>query len=105
MAQENDPEKRQELQAAQAKVWQDVLNPIHAAAEEREQELSRQLGYESYVAISEEFREVDLKKLIAQLSLVAKNATKHKHDPEFIDDAVSTIENAVAKMNRLMAQL
>ena len=47
----------------------------------------------------------DLKNLIAQLSLVAKNAGRHKHNPEFIDDAVSTIENAVNKMNRLMAQL
>jgi putative PEP-CTERM system histidine kinase len=47
----------------------------------------------------------DLKNLIAQLSLVAKNATRHKHNPEFIDDAVSTIDNAVNKMNRLMAQL
>jgi putative PEP-CTERM system histidine kinase len=47
----------------------------------------------------------DLKNLIAQLSLVAKNAAKHKHNPEFIDDAVRTIENSVLKMNRLMAQL
>ena len=47
----------------------------------------------------------DLKNLIAQLSLVAKNAARHKHNPEFIDDAVGTIENAVQKMNRLMAQL
>lgn len=47
----------------------------------------------------------DLKNLIAQLSLVAKNAAKHKHNPEFVDDAIRTIENSVDKMNRLMAQL
>ncbi len=47
----------------------------------------------------------DLKNLIAQLSLVATNAARHKHNPAFIDDAVGTIENAVNKMNRLMAQL
>ena len=47
----------------------------------------------------------DLKNLIAQLSLVAKNAGRHKHNPAFVDDAVATIENAVTKMNRLMAQL
>lgn len=47
----------------------------------------------------------DLKNLVAQLSLVAKNAARHKHNPDFIDDAVATIENSVAKMNRLMAQL
>jgi putative PEP-CTERM system histidine kinase len=47
----------------------------------------------------------DLKNLIAQLSLVTKNAVKHKHNPAFIDDAMQTIENSVARMNRLMAQL
>ncbi len=47
----------------------------------------------------------DLKNLVAQLSLVARNAAKHKHNPAFIDDAVSTIDNAVGKMNRLMEQL
>jgi putative PEP-CTERM system histidine kinase len=47
----------------------------------------------------------DLKNLVAQLSLVAKNAARHKHNPAFIDDAVGTIENAVNKMNKLMAQL
>ena len=36
---------------------------------------------------------------------MAKNAARHKHNPEFVDDAVQTIENSVQKMNRLMAQL
>ncbi len=47
----------------------------------------------------------DLKNLIAQLSLVVKNAERHKHNPAFIDDVVLTINNSVGKMNRLMAQL
>ena len=47
----------------------------------------------------------DIKNLIAQLSLVARNAAKHRDNPAFIDDAIATIENAVLKMNRLMAQL
>lgn len=47
----------------------------------------------------------DLKNLIAQLSLVASNAARHKHNPEFIDDAITTIENSVGKMNKLMLQL
>lgn len=47
----------------------------------------------------------DLKNLIAQLSLVATNAQRHKHNPAFVEDAIRTIENSVAKMNRLMAQL
>lgn len=47
----------------------------------------------------------DLKNLIAQLELVAKNAERHKHNPEFMDDAVKTIGNAVSKMSKLLAQL
>jgi putative PEP-CTERM system histidine kinase len=47
----------------------------------------------------------DLKNLIAQLSLVTTNAVKHKHNPAFIDETIRTIENSVARMNRLMAQL
>ncbi len=47
----------------------------------------------------------DLKNLIAQLSLVVKNAEKHRHKPEFIEDAVLTIDNSVTKMSRLMAHL
>lgn len=47
----------------------------------------------------------DLKNLVAQLSLVVKNAEKHKHNPEFIDDAVDTLGHSVAKMNRLLSQL
>ncbi|GAG15372.1 unnamed protein product, partial [marine sediment metagenome] len=65
MANEDDEERRQKLQAAQAKVWKEVLNPIHAREEERVQELAVELGYDSYVALSELYREVDLKKLIA----------------------------------------
>ncbi|MEJ2455021.1 MAG: PEP-CTERM system histidine kinase PrsK [Candidatus Thiodiazotropha sp.] len=47
----------------------------------------------------------DLKNLIAQLELVVKNAERHKHNPEFMDDAVKTIGNAVSKMSKLLTQL
>ena len=47
----------------------------------------------------------DLKNLIAQLSLVAKNAERHRQNPAFVDDAIATIRNSVDKMNRLLAQL
>lgn len=47
----------------------------------------------------------DLKNLIAQLSLVAKNAERHRHNPDFVDDAMNTIKSSVEKMNRLLAQL
>ena len=47
----------------------------------------------------------DLKNIVAQLSLVDKNAQKHKHNPEFVDDALETMANAVSRMNRLLSQL
>ena len=47
----------------------------------------------------------DLKNLVAQLSLVVKNAEKHKRNPAFIDDVVDTLANSVDKMNRLLGQL
>ncbi|MEZ5525444.1 MAG: PEP-CTERM system histidine kinase PrsK [Pseudomonadales bacterium] len=47
----------------------------------------------------------DLKNLVAQLSLVVTNAEKHRHNPEFIDDAIETMANSVEKMNRLLTQL
>ncbi|MCP1677163.1 putative PEP-CTERM system histidine kinase [Natronocella acetinitrilica] len=47
----------------------------------------------------------DLKNLIAQQSLIVKNAEKHKHNPEFIDDALETIGNSVRRMERLLEHL
>jgi putative PEP-CTERM system histidine kinase len=47
----------------------------------------------------------DLKNLIAQQSLVVRNASKHKDNPAFIADAISTIDNSVARMNQLLTQL
>ncbi|MDJ0757898.1 MAG: PEP-CTERM system histidine kinase PrsK [Woeseiaceae bacterium] len=47
----------------------------------------------------------DLKNLAAQQSLVVKNASKHKRNPDFVDDAFETIEHSVNRMNRLIAQL
>ncbi|MGA7982846.1 MAG: XrtA/PEP-CTERM system histidine kinase PrsK [Chromatiaceae bacterium] len=47
----------------------------------------------------------DLKNLIAQLSLVARNAERHKDNPAFMEDAIATVRNSVDKMSRLLAQL
>jgi putative PEP-CTERM system histidine kinase len=47
----------------------------------------------------------DLKNLIAQLSLLLANAEKHKDNPEFQADMLDTVENAVARMNKVLAQL
>ncbi len=47
----------------------------------------------------------DLKNLIAQLSLLLANAEKHQHKPEFQADMLDTVANAVARMNKVLAQL
>lgn len=47
----------------------------------------------------------DLKNLAAQLALVVSNAEKHIDNPEFMKDAIGTVDNAAAKMNRMLAHL
>jgi len=47
----------------------------------------------------------DLKNLAAQLQLVSQNATQHRHNPEFIDDAMQTVGASAARMTRLINQL
>jgi putative PEP-CTERM system histidine kinase len=47
----------------------------------------------------------DLKNLVAQLSLLLKNAQRHQDKPEFQADMLSTIEHVVGRMNALMLQL
>jgi putative PEP-CTERM system histidine kinase len=47
----------------------------------------------------------DLKNLVAQLSLLLRNAQKHKHNPAFQEDMLGTIESSVNKMNRILMQL
>jgi putative PEP-CTERM system histidine kinase len=47
----------------------------------------------------------DLKTVIAQFSLLLRNAVKHKGNPAFIDDMLATTEHAVGQMNKLLNQL
>ena len=47
----------------------------------------------------------DLKNLVAQLSLLMTNAARHRDNPEFQDDMLDTVNNAVDKMKRLLMQL
>lgn len=47
----------------------------------------------------------DLKNVVAQLSLIGSNARRHRHNPEFIDDAFNTVNDATAKMKRMLASL
>ena len=47
----------------------------------------------------------DLKNVIAQQSLLVKNAETHKNNPAFIDDAMKTIEGSVRRMRRVIEHL
>ena len=47
----------------------------------------------------------DLKNLVAQLSLMLRNAERHAANPEFQKDMLGTIEHVVDRMNRLLLQL
>jgi putative PEP-CTERM system histidine kinase len=47
----------------------------------------------------------DLKNVVAQQSLLLQNAARHKRNAEFINDALSTIEASVQRMNRALRQL
>ena len=47
----------------------------------------------------------DLKNLVSQLSLMLKNAVRHRDNPEFQRDMMATVEHVVARMNHLMLQL
>ena len=47
----------------------------------------------------------DLKNIAAELEMVAKNAARHKANPEFIEDAFDTVTSASGDIGRLLDQL
>jgi putative PEP-CTERM system histidine kinase len=47
----------------------------------------------------------DIKNLASQLGLIVSNARRHIENPEFQRDMLQTIEDSVARMNRLLSQL
>jgi putative PEP-CTERM system histidine kinase len=47
----------------------------------------------------------DLKNIVAQLSLMLKNAERHKANPEFQQDMLMTVAHATERMKQLMMQL
>ena len=47
----------------------------------------------------------DLKNLVAQLSLMVKNAERHRDNPRFQSDMLETVQHVVGRMNALMLQL
>ena len=76
----------------------------HLAQLEAAEALAEARQFEAFNRLSA-FLIHDMKNVAAQLSLVVNNAARHRHKREFVDDAFKTIENAAAKMNRLLTQL
>ena len=76
----------------------------HLAQYEADQRLAEAKQFEAFNRLTA-FLMHDLKNLIAQQSLVVKNAARHKGNPAFFEDAIATIENSVARMSKLLQQL
>lgn len=68
------------------------------------EDLAQARQFEAYNRLSA-FVVHDLKNLSAQLSLVIANAERFRHNQEFIDDALTTVANAVTKTTRMLASL
>jgi putative PEP-CTERM system histidine kinase len=47
----------------------------------------------------------DVKNLVSQLTLVARNAERHADNPEFRADMIATLKESVGRMNDLLARL
>jgi putative PEP-CTERM system histidine kinase len=88
----------------------DLLKTVgrHVATQLAQQDADRRLAesrqFEAYNKLTA-FMMHDLKNSVAQLQLIVANAERHKRNPEFIDDAIGTIANAVDRMTRLIEQL
>lgn len=76
----------------------------YLAQEEASQALMIARQFESFNRMST-FVVHDLKNLIFQLSLLLSNADKHKHNPEFQEDMIQTVNLSVGKMKRLLEKL
>ncbi len=68
------------------------------------EELANNRQFETYHRLSA-FLVHDLKNLVAQISLIVRNAEKHKHNPDFLDDTIDTLNNVVKKMHHIVEQL
>lgn len=76
----------------------------YLAQHEADRQLAENRQFEAYHRLTA-FVMHDLKNLAAQLQLIVSNAEKHKRNPEFVDDAISTVANSTERMQRLIEQL
>ncbi|MDH3513164.1 MAG: PEP-CTERM system histidine kinase PrsK, partial [Gammaproteobacteria bacterium] len=77
---------------------------MHINQAETDKRLSESRQFGAYNRLTA-FLMHDLNNVIAQQSLVVKNAERFRHNPDFVDDAIDTIAHSVTRMKRLMEQL
>ncbi len=77
---------------------------VHIVQQETDRSLGQARQFEAYNRLVA-FMMHDLKNSAAQMQLIVDNAPRHKHKPEFVDDAVRTIANAAGRINGLIAQI
>ena len=92
--------------------WED-FDLLRTAGRQAASSLAEQHGQEA-LSNAQRFEEFnrrfafilhDVKNLVSQLSLVARNAERHADNPEFRADMVATLQSSVGKMNDLLARL
>jgi len=92
--------------------WED-FDLLRTAGRQAASSLAEQHGQEA-LADAQRFEEFnrrfafilhDVKNLVSQLSLVARNAERHADNPDFRADMVATLQSSVGKMNDLLARL
>ena len=92
--------------------WEDY-DLLRTAGAQAASSLADALGQEA-LATAQRFEEFnrrfafilhDIKNLVSQLSLLARNAERHAANPDFRADMVATLQSSVAKMNDLLARL
>ena len=101
-----NPQNRQNLNWEDLDLIKTVGRQISSYLERHEQseKLAQSRQFDAFNKLSAYLMH-DLKNLIAQQSMLVKNAEQHKDNPAFIDDAINTISNSVARMNNLLRKL
>src|SRR6185369_17612387 len=92
--------------------WED-FDLLRTAGHQAASSLAEALGQEA-LSEAQRFEEFnrrfafilhDIKNLVSQLSLLARNAERHADNPDFRADMVATLQGSVGKMNELLARL
>jgi putative PEP-CTERM system histidine kinase len=92
--------------------WED-FDLLRTAGKQAASSLAEAMGQEA-LANAQRFEEFnrrfafilhDIKNLVSQLSLLARNAERHADNPEFRADMVATLQSSVGKMKELLARL